>query len=148
MDAELLSAFADHRGPWVLTWLDVSAGRQPQARFAVRDEQQLTARVVEDDEVAHQVHRGNVRLVHPVERGSAGDPLRGGLQVGALQAVPGFDGANQLQKAGTRLIVMVGERGGPVEAIRASCQEALSFFEMATDRVATCEPQRARPPGC
>lgn len=31
LDAQLLMAFTDHRGPRVLTRLDVSSGRQPQA---------------------------------------------------------------------------------------------------------------------
>jgi hypothetical protein len=111
-DTQLLTTFAYHRAPRVFLRLDVPAGRQPQAGLAVRNEQQLTAGVVEDDEVAHQVHRGNIRLAQPVNRGPAGDPLRRGLQMGALQVVPGFDGAEQLQKAGPRLIIMLGEWAG------------------------------------
>ncbi|MER5472542.1 hypothetical protein ABZX90_39700 [Streptomyces sp. NPDC002935] len=55
------------------------------------------------------MHRRNIRFAHPVERGSAGDPLRGGPQMGALQVVPRFDGADQSQQVGTRLIVRDGE---------------------------------------
>lgn len=110
LDAQLLTAFTDHRGPRVLTRLDVSTGRQPQTRLAVRDEKQLTTRVIKDDEVAHQVHRRNIRLAHPIDRGSAGNPLCGSLQMGALQVVPRFDGTDKLKKAGTRLVVRDGEQ--------------------------------------
>jgi len=101
----LLTAFADHRGPRVLARLDVSAGRQPQARLAVRDKQELPAQVVEDDEVAHQVRCWNIRPAHPVDRGLAGDPPHSGFEMAALQVVPRFDGADELHEVGTGLIV-------------------------------------------
>ncbi|KUO02574.1 hypothetical protein AQJ67_19020 [Streptomyces caeruleatus] len=112
LDAQFLTAFADHRGPRVLTGLDVSAGRQPQARLAVRDEQQLPARAVEDNEVAHQVRRRDVRLAHPVDRGSAGDPPGGRLQVGALQGIPRFDATDQLEKPTSLRRWLVPDRQG------------------------------------
>jgi len=55
------------------------------------DQQESHPHLIEDDEVAHQMRRGHVRLARPVHGSAARDPIGGGDQVNAFLLIPGLD---------------------------------------------------------
>jgi hypothetical protein len=83
----------------------VAAAGKPQAGLPVGHQQELPVVLVEDHEVADQVDVRDIGLLHPIQRSSAGDPLRCRGEMYALLLVPGADSLQQIRQPGTKKLV-------------------------------------------
>lgn len=99
---QFLAALTHDRVPWVLQRLDMAAAGKPQASRAVGDKQRLLTGVIEDHEVADQMHYRDIGLPGSTERSSAGDPLRCHREVPPLLFVPGIDALQHLRQPSTK----------------------------------------------
>src|SRR5690349_17469825 len=74
----------------------MAAARQPQTGELVIDEQQLSALLIDEREIAHKMHRRHVGLCRPENRPTRTDPIDRGVAMRPLEVVERLDCRNQV----------------------------------------------------
>jgi hypothetical protein len=105
LDAEFLLALSLDRVPRKFAGFDMPARRQPETGFAMLDQHHLRPSLVEDHEIAHQMHRWRRRFGGATERCAARNPCLSDGDVTLFQIVPGADVPEEAGKTSTTGLV-------------------------------------------